>query len=348
MKRIFALHLIPMLILAACSPATVSSEGTTQPLATSKPPLLTLTSHAPSTATNRPSDRPVEFVWSIDGETNLFAIPSDLATDSQGNLYVVDAGNNRIEVFDPEGDFLRMWGKPGSGEVEFKFLRANGDAIGAITVDSQGSVYVADNANQRIQKFDHEGNFLMQWGSQGTGDGPFLSPIGIAVDRQGSAYVIDDARDDIQKFDATGTFQMKWGNHGIRDGQFNYTGRLDVDLQGNIYVADFANHRVQKFNSQGAFLSKWGTFGKEPGQFNDPNGIAIDTQGNVYVIEYAAHPPETYRVQIFDGVGDFLGTWGNPGTGDSEFSHPLAIAVDNLGNLYVSDETNRIQKFRRK
>jgi DNA-binding beta-propeller fold protein YncE len=348
MKRVLVLHLTLTLILAACSPETVTKGMPTEPSQANMPPIVTVTAPIPLTPSNEPSDQSIEFLWSIDGETTMLKVPSDLATDAQGNLYVVDAGNNRIQVFDPEGHSVRMWGKSGSGEGEFKFLRANGDAIGAITVDSQGSVYVADNANQRIQKFDHEGNFLMQWGSQGTGDGQFLSPIGIAVDRQGNVYVIDDARDDIQKFDAAGTFQMKWGNHGIRDGQFNYTGRLAIDPQGNIYVADFANHRVQKFNDQGAFLSKWGTFGKEPGQFNDPNGIAIDTQGNVYVIEYAAHPPETYRVQIFDGVGNFLGTWGNPGTGDSEFIHPLAIAVDNLGNLYVSDETNRIQKFRRK
>jgi DNA-binding beta-propeller fold protein YncE len=186
----------------------------------------------------------------------------------------------------------------------------------------------------------------VEWGSKGTDDGQFLSPVGVAVDRQGNVYAIDDSRDDIQKFDNTGTFLLKWGKHGSGDGQFNFTGQLEVDPQGNIFVADFANHRVQEFDNQGTFLTKWGTFGKEPGQFNDPAGIAIDLQGNIYVTEYAAHSPPTYRVQIFDGEGQFLGTWGSPGTEDGEFFHPLAIAVDSQGNIYVSDETNRIQKFR--
>lgn len=291
---------------------------------------------------------PVEFVWSITGDPNPLDVPTDLAIDLQGNLYVVDAGNDRIQVFDPDGNFVRMWGKTGSGEGEFNFLRANGDEIGGIAVDSDGNVYVADNANQRIQKFDLTGTFLLQWGSNGRGDGQFLSPIGITVDKQGNVYVIDDSRDDVQKFDSNGTFLLKWGSHGSRDGQFNYTGNLEIDSQGNVYVADFSNHRVQKFDSQGIFLTKWGTFGEDPGQFNDPVGIAIDPQGNVYVAELAAHPPYTHRVQIFDEAGSFSGTWGSPGDGNGEFTHPLAIAVDSQGNIYVSDETNRIQKFRLK
>jgi DNA-binding beta-propeller fold protein YncE len=186
----------------------------------------------------------------------------------------------------------------------------------------------------------------MEWGSEGTEDGRFLSPIGVAVDQRGNVYVIDDSRDDIQKFDENGRFMLKWGSHGSGQGQFNFTGPLTLDSQGNVLVADFANHRIQKFDSQGAFLTKWGTFGKATGEFNDPGGIAIDPHGNLYVIEYAAHAPPTYRVQIFDGEGGFLGTWGSPGTGNGEFFHPLAIAADSQGNIYVSDVTNRIQKFR--
>jgi DNA-binding beta-propeller fold protein YncE len=321
------------LILTACSFSPPASGAS--PRQTAIPPTLT----------SEQSISPVKFVWSITGEPNEFDAPADLATDAQGNLYVLDAGHDRIQFFDPDGHFVKMWGTTGKGPGEFNFLRSNGDKIGALTLDSQGNVYIADNANQRIQKFDHEGKFLMEWGSYGTENSQFLSPVGIAVDQQGNIYVIDDSRDDIQKFDSTGSFLLKWGSHGSSDGQFNYTGQLAVDLKGNIYVADFANHRVQKFDSQGTFLAKWGVFGKDQGQFNDPGGIAIDPRGNVYVAEYAAHPPETYRVQIFDEAGNYLGTWGSPGNGDGQFTHPLSITVDGQGNVYVSDETNRIQKF---
>ena len=345
MKRTIILGLVLAWIVAACGNPAPSSVVTA--------PVLTTGTALPATAilltpTQETSVSPVEFVRSISSEPNAFDTPADLAVDAQGKLYVLDAGNDRIQVFDPEGKFVRMWGKSGSGEGEFNFQRENGDAIGALTIDPQGNVYVADNANQRIQKFDGQGKFLMTWGSPGVKEGQFLSPIGITVDQQGNVYVIDDSRDEVQKFDMAGKFLLKWGGHGSGDGQFNYTGQIEADHQANIYVADFANHRVQKFDSQGIFLAKWGSFGKEPGQFNDPAGIGIDSQGHIYVSEYAAHPPETFRIQIFDTLGNFLTTWGRPGNKDVEFIHPLAVAVDNQGNIYVSDETNRIQKFRLK
>jgi DNA-binding beta-propeller fold protein YncE len=328
--------------LAACSGEKAAPVVNVTPTVLPTAP-ATFVLSAPTAA---PALSPVQFVWSITGEPNRLDTPADLATDTQGNLYVVDAGNNRIQIFDPDGQFVTMWGKAGKGQGEFNFARANGDKIGAVTLDTQGNVYVADNANQRIQKFDHNGTFLLQWGGNGTNDGQFTSPIGIAVDQQGAVYVIDDSRDDVQKFDNQGRFLLKWGSHGTDDGQFNYTGKLTIDGEDNLYVADFANHRVQKFDSQGAFLMKWGTRGKNPGQFNDPAGIAVDHQGNVYVVEYAAHLPATYRVQKFDSRGNLLASWGRPGMKDGEFVHPLAVTVDSQGAIYVSDETNRIQKFK--
>jgi DNA-binding beta-propeller fold protein YncE len=343
MKRTIILGVVLTCMLAAC--------GSPAPTAVATTPVLTTASTIPATtvapaSTGEVPVSPVEFLWSMTREPHPFNVPSDLATNPQGNLYVLDAGNDRIQVFDPEGHFMRMWGKSGSGEGEFNFSREDGNLIGAIALDTQGSVYVADNANQRIQKFDPQGKFLMEWGGKGTGDGQFLSPIGITVDQQGNIYVIDDSRDEVQKFDKTGKFLLKWGSHGSGDGQLNFTGQLEADPQGNIYIADFANHRIQKFDSQGTFLVKWGTPGKAPGQFNDPGSLAIDAYGQLYVTEYAAHPPENYRVQVFDSAGSFLATWGRPGNKDGEFIHPLAITLDNWGNVYVSDETNRIQKFR--
>jgi DNA-binding beta-propeller fold protein YncE len=289
---------------------------------------------------------PVEFVWSMTGDPNPLDTPAAIALDAQGDLYVVDGGNNRIQVFDSEGQFISAWGSTGDGEGEFNFLRANGDIIGAIALDPDGNVFVADNANRRIQKFDSQGGFLLQWGTPGPGEGEFLSPVGLAVDQEGNVYVSDDGRDDVQKFDNDGRFLLRWGGPGNDDGQFNFLGGLDVDSQGNVYVADFSNHRVQKFDSDGNFLAKWGTRGQGPGQFNDPGDIAVDGRDNVFVVEFAAHSPDNYRVQAFDSDGNFLMQWGSPGEGDGQFIHPFSIAADDQGNVYVSDETNRIQKFR--
>jgi len=67
-------------------------------------------------------------------------------------------------------------------------------------VDSSGNVYVADTGNHRIQKFNASGEFLAKWGSEGTGDGQFDCPYGVAVDSNGNVYVADMGNDRIQKF----------------------------------------------------------------------------------------------------------------------------------------------------
>ena len=77
-----------------------------------------------------------------------------------------------------------------------------------------GNIYVVDYLNNRIQKFDANGNFLLKWGSEGTNDSQFDRPEAIAVDASGDVYVVDSNNHRIQKFDATGNFLLKWGSQG--------------------------------------------------------------------------------------------------------------------------------------
>ncbi len=89
--------------------------------------------------------------------------------------------------------------------------------------------------------------FVLTWGSQGTGDGQFASPDYIAVDGSGSVYVADRLNERIQKFDGTGTFLTQWGSMGTGDSQFSNPRGIAVDGSGNVYVAEEFNHRIQKF-----------------------------------------------------------------------------------------------------
>jgi tripartite motif-containing protein 71 len=118
-----------------------------------------------------------------------------------------------------------------------------------IAVDASGNIYVADTLNHRIQKFDSSGNLVTKWGSEGTGDGQFISPIGVAVDTSDNVYVADSDNHRMQKFNSDGTFLAKWGSYGTGDGQFNYPTGVAVDASGNVYVADSSNDRIEKFNS---------------------------------------------------------------------------------------------------
>ena len=242
-----------------------------------------------------------------------------------------------------EYKFVRKWGSHGTGDGQFNL--PNG-----IAVDSYSeNVYVTELSNNRIQKFDSNGNFITKWGSKGTGDGQFDGPNGIAVDSSGNVYVADSFNSRIQKFDSNGNFITKWGLHGQGNGQFILPNGIAVDSSGNVYVADTDNNRIQKFDSNGNFITKWGSKGTGDGQFNLPNGIAVDSSGNVYVTDL-----DNNRIQKFDSNGNFITKWGSKGTGDGQFDGPNGIAVDSSGNVYVtedriplnSEETgNRIQKF---
>jgi len=224
-----------------------------------------------------------------------------------------------------------------------------------VAVDGSGNVYVGDAGSFRIQKFDENGNFLLEWGGEGTGDGQFGFQFGppslsVAVDGSGNVYVGDTGNSRIQKFDENGNFLLKWGTFGNGDGQFGHQTpgipglSVAVDGSGNVYVGDTGNARIQKFDGNGNFSLKWGTPGNGDGQFAPFLGnlsVAVDGSGNVYVGDVG-----NLRIQKFEGNGNFLLKWGTPGTGDGQFFVNISVAVDGLGNVYVSDPVNfRIQKF---
>jgi tripartite motif-containing protein 71 len=187
-----------------------------------------------------------------------FSTPTGVAFDGTANVYVADLGNNRIQKFDNSGTLLSMFGwgvQDGSAAFETctsscqAGISGSGDgqfnAPHAVAVDGSGNVFVTDEQNHRIQKFDGTGTFLTKWGSLGSGDGQFTNPFNLAVDGSGHVFV-GDGNNRIQKFTNTGTFVTKWGSSGTGDGQFSTPTGVAVDGTGNIFVGDF-NNRIQKF-----------------------------------------------------------------------------------------------------
>ncbi len=268
-----------------------------------------------------------------------FSYPAGAAIDSSGNIYIADGNNNRIMKFSSPGVLVGKWvsGSGSSGQGNGEFFNPE-----SIAVDSSGNAYVADTANNRIQKLTTSGVFVTKWGVSGAGDGEFAMPYGIALDTTGNVYVADTNHQCIQKFNSSGTFISRWGPAGSADGQFNEPHEVKVDSSGNIFVADKRNHRIQKFNSSGMLLDKWGsTEGSANGQFSYPKGVAFDSSGNIYVADTSNH-----RIQKLNSSGGYLTQWGSSGSGNGQFTYPTGIAVDASANIYVVDDGNhRIQKF---
>ncbi len=93
--------------------------------------------------------------------------------------------------------------------------------------------------------------FILQWGSNGAGEGQFSGPHGIEVDADGNVYVVDTGNNRIQKFTSDGMLLMTWGSLGAGDGQFNHPHGVGIGPKGNLYVSETGNNRVQKFKSDG-------------------------------------------------------------------------------------------------
>ena len=254
---------------------------------------------------------------------------------------------------------VSKWGKPGRGAS----LLHGGEfmpPLYGLAVDQQGAVFVVDNGNNRVQKFDSAGNFIILWGSFGSANGSFHNPTGIACDAKGDVWVVDTNNHRVQKFDGKlGGYLMKFGSRGNGEGQFNAPWGIAVDrVRGYVYVVDSANFRVQKFDLMGEFIMAWGSFGNHDGQFYFPRGVAVDeTDGSVYIVDMGNH-----RIQRFDTstnvLPQLLTKWGgsvDAGHASSptaveagQLRNPWGIALDVNGDVYVSDAGNhRIEKFDR-
>jgi DNA-binding beta-propeller fold protein YncE len=308
--------------------------------------------------------------WGSEGSgAGQFLYAQGIETDSTGHVYVADTGNNRVQKFSPRGDFTLAWGwGVRNGESELQTCRNScqtgiiGPGTGqlnspnGIAPDGRGHVYVADTANDRVQKFSRSGRFLHRWGGAGSDPGRFDAPVDVAVDAAGKVYVADHFNARVQKFSPGGRFLDQWAASSPYG--------LATNPSGHLHVAAYHHDLVEKFSSTGRFLRMWGwgvkdgnnrfqrcgppritcwpgLHGSGRGQFRNPEGIATDRRGQVYVADYFND-----RIQKFTAGGRFLTAWGEDGSGAGEFNAIHDVATDSAGHVYAVDGVNfRVSKF---
>ncbi len=215
-------------------------------------------------------------------------------------------------------------------------LPAKGSAL--ITPPCQ-YVYIPDANNQRVQKLDENGNFVLEFGVDGTNDGELKLPESVAIGSSGEILVMDNVRDDIQAFDSQGNFLWKFGSTGSADNQFQAPEGIAVDGNtGNIWVADKNNYYVKQFDSSGTFISKIGTgaAGSGAGEFDRPVSVTIDSASNVWVTENLND-----RAQMFDSAGTHQLTFDANATGFT-MDNPQVIFVDSEGNVWVGEQLRHV------
>ena len=255
---------------------------------------------------------------------------------------MIDPYENKTEMLAAE----QMIGFEGNGQGQFNAPRG-------IAFAPDGSFYVADSRNHRIQHFDADGNFINMWGEFGDATfvdlpgGVFNEPWGVAVAPDGSVYVSDTWSHRIQKFDADGNFITKWGYYGQGESPEAFWGPrgVAVDADGRVYVSDTGNKRIVIFDENGSFITQFGVVGMGAGEFDEQVGVAVDADGIVYVTD-----TWNQRVQSFMpdevGLNYFpLNEWEIIGWYGQSLDNKPFIAVGN-GSVFVTDpEGYRVIQF---
>src|ERR671918_558191 len=231
---------------------------------------------------------------------DLLPQPEGIDVDRDGNVFVNEIGENRINIFDPNGTLISTSGSSGDDIGQFSHPHGNEVEDENNQSASEVFVYIADQNNDRIQKFSKDGTFINKWGSEGTADGQFIQPWDVSVSQDDRIFVPDYGNDRIQIFSKDGNFITAWGALGSGPGQFDGPAVVAFDSEGNVYVTDSGNHRVQKFTSNGTYITEWGEEGQENGQFFMPEGLAVDPlSSNVYVSDTSNN-----NVQVFSHSGN--------------------------------------------
>lgn len=167
--------------------------------------------------------------------------PRGIAADQQGNYYVADTGNGRIQAFDPEGKFISTFG-------EGRLREPNG-----IAVTPEGDIYVTDPQQNMLFRFDRNRNLVKEWSGPTPG---FYGPRDVAVGPGRMLFIVDQGNGRIVRFHAATEQFSSWGSLGEGEGQFREaTGIATAD--GSVLVADNGNGRIQVFDGEGKFVRRW-------------------------------------------------------------------------------------------
>ena len=273
--------------------------------------------------------RPPKFITQMGGfgaEEGKLQYPQKLAVTPDGLIVSADAGNNRIDIFDPTGKFVRSHGT--YGEAPGQFFHPGG-----VGVDPNGNFYVADFQEARIQSLDPTGKFIK---ARKASAALVMCPQG----GQTFIFAADKMDHRIRKMTTDLETVKLFGSFGKGPGQMQFPSGLGCG-RGAVFVTDMVGQRVQIFDMDGKFLRGFGTFGQGPGQFHNPYDVNVDQAGNIYVVDMSNH-----RVQVFNNGGKFLTAFGGYGEGPGQMKYPTGVAVDKKGFIYISDGGNhRIQKF---
>ncbi len=298
------------------------------------------------------------------GTKASFNLPSDVAVDSKGNIYVADTNNNKIRKITPSGVVTTFAGSGALGSTDGNTTSASFMHPQGVAVDSLDNLYVAESSANKIRKITPLGvvTTLAGSGSVGSTDGngtsaSFSFPSGVTVDKHNNVYVADSYNNKIRKITPLGVVTTIAGNGSSASIDGNGTSAsffapfgITVDSQDNIYVADTNSNKIRKITSTGVVTTFAGsglaTFADGNGtsaSFNQLKGIIVDSHDNIYVAD--AGNKKIRKITPLGVVTTIAGS-GAEGSTDgygtsASFKYPYGVAVDTHDNIYVAENVNK-------
>ena len=239
-------------------------------------------------------------------------------------------------------------------------IGVGGSAIGqfnaprGMAIAADGSIYVADSKNHRIQKFSRDGTFLLSWGSFAStteGNAPggtFYEPWDIAIGLDGYIYVTDTWNHRIQKFTSEGKFVKMWGYfaQGFNPDGFWGPRGITVDNEGRIFITDTGNKRIVVFDTDGNYITQFGAGGLELGQMDEPVGLSFNKFGNLYVADTWNRRVQVFQPDPSKMIYSAIAAWDIDGWFGQSLNNKPFLTASPDGNIIVSDpEGARILQF---
>ncbi len=247
--------------------------------------------------------------------------PVALTVDKQGRVWVLNGSASALTVYTSSGEVdIPLLGRAGKGAGEFSEPQG-------LATDSEGSIYVADTGNDRIQVLAPDGKPRLMFGEHGSGPGQFRNPVAVTVSQDGVILVADAGNKRVQLFSKTGIFLKAIDTGSEMEG-------VAVDASGRIYVTNAKLRQIEQWSTAGQLFRSYS--GAEPGMkaFSKPGALAMSAQGLLYVADRGAS-----QFREMDLNGHTLGAFGRAGSGEGQFKSLNALACWN-DQLYIADTDN--------
>jgi len=285
--------------------------------------------------------------WPQRPETLSWGHMPGVAVDREDNVWLFTRSPVPVQVYTPEGGFVRAWGKGASGRPHY------------CRIDKTGHVWLADDGRHVVRKYTPNGELLLTLGIldvPGCDQRHLNGPTDVAIAPSGDVFVSDGyGNNRVVHFDPQGRFVKAWGELGVEPGQFSLPHAIGVDSNGRIYVAGRNNVRIQVFDFEGRFLDQWRNL-------MVPWGLCVTQDDEIWAVgsspmrwqpdeEQLGGPPKDQLFVKFSPDGRVRQLWTVPSGRDGreqpgECNMVHGVAVDSKGNLYVGDiKGARAQKF---